>query len=143
MEGVKRSELMHVRKKRLEIEVTKKFSKIFKSSEWLTSNSSSYRNFRENGRFLKLLSTGRKRNYNQMIEVDKEERKNYEEMDKLVKSKQDIIDGLKSKVEQFEDEQIRLLGDQSKLAKLYKMGLIDNQGDPILIKPPEDPYDMK
>ena len=78
-----------------------------------------------------------------MIEVDKEERKNYEEMDKLVKSKQDIIDGLKSKVEQFENEQIRLLGDQSKLAKLYEMGLIDNQGDPILIDPPEDPYDMK
>ena len=64
-------------------------------------------------------------------------------MDKLVKSKQDIIDGLKSKVEQFEDEQIRLLGDQSKLAKMYEIGLIDNQGDPILIEPPEDPYDMK
>ena len=78
-----------------------------------------------------------------MIEVDKEEMKNCEEMDKLVKSKQDIIDGLKSKVEQFEDERIRLLGDQSKLAKLYEMGLIDNQGDPILIEPPEDPYDMK
>ena len=78
-----------------------------------------------------------------MIEVEKEEMKNCEEMDKLVKSKQDIIDGLKSKVEQFEDERIRLLGDQSKLAKLYEMGLIDNQGDPILIEPPEDPYDMK
>ena len=78
-----------------------------------------------------------------MIEVDKEKRKNYEEMDKLVKSKQDIIDSLNSKVEQFEDERIRLLGDQSKLAKLYEMGLTDNQGDPILIELPEDPYDMK
>ena len=41
MEGVKRSELMYIRKKRLEIEVTEEFAKMFKSSEWLSSNSSS------------------------------------------------------------------------------------------------------
>ena len=57
--------------------------------------------------------------------------KDYEEAKEQLDSKVSIINSLKSKVEYFEIEKIKMLEDQEKLAKLYEMGLIDDHGDPV------------
>ena len=44
---------------------------------------------------------------------------------------------MKSEVDKFERERIYLLDDQTKLDKLYHMGLIDDHGDPISQNPNE------
>ena len=66
-----------------------------------------------------------------MIEEDKEFRKEHEDAKKQMKDNQKIIEDLNSKVDRFEQERIRLLDDQAKLAKLYEMGYIDDNGDPL------------
>ena len=66
-----------------------------------------------------------------MIEEDKEFRKEHEDAKKQMKVNQKIIEDLKSKVDRFEQERIRLLDDQAKLAKLYEMRYIDDNGDPL------------
>ena len=62
-----------------------------------------------------------------MEEEDKIEHGN-KNLEKRVKN---FIDDLISKVNQFESERIKLLEDQSKLAKLYEMGVIDYHGNPL------------
>ena len=60
-----------------------------------------------------------------------------EEIKQQLNSKQRIIEQLKSEVDKFERERIHLLDDQTKLAKLYDMGLIYDRGDPIPHNPNE------
>ena len=62
-----------------------------------------------------------------MEEEDKIEHGN-KNLEKRVKN---VIDDLISKVNQFESERIKLLEDQSKLAKLYEMRVIDYHGNPL------------
>ena len=75
-------------------------------------------------------------------ESSKEEEKSLFEVSMLKKAndnKDVLIAELKDKVKNFEYERIEFLDDRAKLAKLYDMGLIDNAGDPLLAKPPDDP----
>ena len=66
-----------------------------------------------------------------MIEDNKEYRKEHEDVKKQMIVNQKIIEDLKSKVDRFKQKRIRLLDDQSKLAKLYEMGYIDYHGDQL------------
>ena len=50
----------------------------------------------------------------------------------LNKENEDIIDNLKKKIEEFEDEKLDYLDNRSKLAKLYDLGVIDSAGNVIL-----------
>ena len=84
------------------------------------------------------MGTGRKRKYQEMIEEDKEFRKEYAEEKEKHKAQTTIINDLKSKIERFEHERIILLEDQAKLAKLFDMGYIDNHGDPLPDLPKEN-----
>ena len=72
----------------------------------------------------------RKRKHHEIEEKDKTEHEN-KDLEKEFKKKQSVIEDLISKVNQFESERIKLLEDQSKLAKLYEMGVIDDHGDPL------------
>ena len=63
------------------------------------------------------------------------------EIKEKMMQKQKIIDELKLKVDKFEQERIRLFEDQAKLSKLYEMGCIDSNGDP-LPNIPEDNDEM-
>ena len=81
-----------------------------------------------------MLSTGRKRKRNE-FEEDKNTQ-DYNEIKQQLSTKQRVIEELKSEVDRFENERIKLLDDQTKLAKLYEMGFIDDHGDPV----PQDIY---
>ena len=45
--------------------------------------------------------------------------------------KDEIIETLKSKIDQFELERIDLLMDSKKLERLYDQGIIDSEGHPL------------
>ena len=47
--------------------------------------------------------------------------------------KYSMIDSLKEKIKEVEYERIKLLDDQTKLAKLYEMWIIDSSGYPLMI----------
>ena len=131
LDGVRKSELVHIKKKNYEIEISPEFSAMFKESECFSSMLLiEYKYLGENGRFSKLLWKSRKRKHYQ-IEKDEIDMKDYEEAKEQLDSKVSIINSLKSIVEYFEIERIKMLEDQEKLAKLYEMGLIDDHGDPV------------
>ena len=130
LDSLSKSEQMHVNKKNTK-------SKSLLSSPLCLKCQDDFQVFldawvpriRENGRFSKLLSIGKKwRRY------EMEEDKSSLSVDKIkqqLNSKQRIIEQLKSEVDKFERERIHLLDDQTKLVKLYHTGLIDDRRDPI------------
>ena len=127
---------MNVIKKLIEIDVSEEFAIMFKTSQSLSSKSLIHETFLgKNGKLSKLLSAGRKRNYNEIIEEDKKFINVHEEVIKQITNKQKIIDDLISKVFKFEEERIKLLNNQANLAKLYEMEKIDDHGDPLQYNP--------
>ena len=79
------------------------------------------------GRFSNLLKQSK-----QEPESSKEEVKSSVDIGRLRKQnkeKDQIINSLKIKISDFEDERLLYLEDSSKLAKLFDMGLIDSAGE--------------
>ena len=94
----------------------------------------------EKGRFAKLIAPGRKRKYWEM-ERDAQE-KNLLAVEKEAKEKDKIIDDLSKQIRKFEEEKLDYHESQDKLAKLYTLGRIDSNGDPLEFNP-EDFANMK
>ena len=81
------------------------------------------------------MANPKKRKYSQ-IEEDKDP---YDDIGikKEITKKQKLIEDLQSKVDSLEKERILYLNDQVKLEKLYQMGFIVSQGDPLPFKQDE------
>ena len=86
-------------------------------------------NLGSNGRFYNLMNTSKRRR-DEKIEKDKKNIE-FDEMKKIVKEHEDTIDKLIKKVEYYEDEKVNSNENAEKLNKLYKMGLIDENGEPV------------
>ena len=75
-----------------------------------------------------------------------EEKKEPAAESKLIRTNKEnekLIDDLKWKIVNFENEILGYLDDRSKLARLYDMGIIDSAGDPIIPNPDDDQNEMK
>ena len=57
---------------------------------------------------------------------------------KANKEKDELINELKKKIVGFESEKLELYDNRQTLARLYDLGLIDDQGEPIFIEHPGD-----
>ena len=72
---------------------------------------------------------------------DVEEEKSGIEIQNLKRAnreKDELIKMLKGKIVGFESEKLEFLDDRSKLAKLFELGLIDSEGDPIYVEHPDE-----
>ena len=75
-----------------------------------------------------------------------EETKEPAAVSKLIRTNKEnekLIDDLKGKIVNFENEILGYLDDRSKLARLYDMGIIDSDRDPIMPNPDDDQNEMK
>ena len=75
-----------------------------------------------------------------------EETKEPAAVSKLIRTNKEnekLIDDLKEKIVNFENEILGYLDDRSKLARLYDMRIIDSAGDPIMPNPDDDQNEMK
>ena len=67
-------------------------------------------------------------------------------MSKLIRTNKEnekLIDDLKGKIFNFENEIIGYLDDRSKLPRLYDIGIIDSSWDLIMPNPDDDQNEMK
>ena len=116
------------------------FSKLFKEWETISSKFFILNQIEQSGRFSQLLRSGRKRTFED-IEKDKEEYFS-DEIKRAKKEKEEASEELKLQVEKFEKLKMDYLEDESRLAKLYEMGVIDSKGD-YMPNSPDDHDDMK
>ena len=95
-------------------------------------------NIGENGRFSRLLGVSRKRKQHQM-EEDKAS-SNQKELKSKLDDKSKKIEDLITQVDKFKKERVLFIKDSAKLDKLYQMGIIDDHGDPLQLRPDESEY---
>ena len=92
------------------------------------------------GSFSKLLRTGRKRTFE---EVEEEKAEHVAEILKRAeKDKLKAIEDLKIQLEEYEKLKMEYLEDESKLAKLFEIGIIDTKGEYVPFNP-DDQDEMK
>ena len=96
----------------------------------------------DKGRFGKLLAPGRKR---KAWEVERDHNYTTTKMlEKDNKSKDKVIQMLREEVKDFNDNALKLVEAEEKLARLYEMGIIDSSGEVLRATPPsDDPDEMK
>jgi hypothetical protein len=128
---VDKNEKKFVAKREMVVDADSKFIELFRKTD-LVASKYHYHSFvyiGEKGKFHSLVSGFRKRKREKMEKSEKE--KEYDDLKELKKKNKKAIEDLKRKLSEFEGLQLECEENNSKLSKLFELGVVNANGDYI------------